>query len=101
MYTGLPVVIVNSSAQSVEVTQTATFTAIVTGVGPFNYQWKRGDNNITNETGSTFKIYNASLSDQANYSSYVSNIYGNFDISNTISLQVTSMQLVNTMSVDI
>ena len=80
-----------SPTQSVEVTHNVTFTVTVTGVGPFNYQWQRDDNNITNETGSTFIIYNVSHSDQNNYSCYVNNNYGDSVVSNTISLQVTSM----------
>ena len=79
------------SAPSIEVTQTAIFTATVTGVGPFNYQWQKEDHNITGETGSTFLIYEVSHSDQANYSCYVSNNYGDSVVSNNISLQVTSM----------
>ena len=36
--------------QSVEITLTATFTAIITGIGPFKYQWQRGNQILTNET---------------------------------------------------
>ena len=78
-------------AQSVEVTQTAVFTAAVTGIGPFNYQWQRGNDNIIGETGPTFTIYDVSESDQANYSCHVSNSYGDSTVSNIVTLQVTSM----------
>ena len=91
MYAGLPKVTVTSSAQSVEVTQSVVFTIAVTGVGPFNYQWQRGNDNITGENGPTFTIYDVSESDQANYSCYVSNNYGDSTISNIVTLQVTSM----------
>ena len=97
---GLPEVVVTTYTQSVEVTQTAVFTATVTGVGPFNHQWQKKGNNITGETGSVFIIYEVSLSDQANYSCYVSNNYGDSAVS-SISLQVTSMQLGYTTSIDV
>ena len=95
--TGLPMVTVTSSAESAEVTHNVTFTAAVTGVGPFNYQWQAENNNITNETGSTFIIYNVSHSDQTNYSCYVSNNYGDSVVSNYISLQVTSTYIIFTV----
>ena len=82
---------VTSYTQSVEVTQTAIFIATVKGIGPFNYQWQREGDNITGETVSTFIIYKVSQSDQANYSCYVSNNYGDSVTSNNINLQVTSM----------
>ena len=84
-------VTVTPSTQSVEVTQTAKFTTTVTGIGPFHYQWQRGNDNLTGETNSTLIINNVSHSDQANYSCYVSNNYGDYAISNHVYLQVTSM----------
>ena len=94
----MPKVTVTSSAQSIEVTQTIVFIAAVTGVGPFNYQWQRGNDNITGEIGSTFTIYDVSESDQANYSCYVSNKYGDSTVSNIVTFQVTSMQLLDTIA---
>ena len=88
---GLPEALVTSSTQVVEVTKTVTFTAAVTGIGPFNYQWQKEGYNITSETGSIFTINNVSSSDQANYSCLVSNDYGDSVVSNIIRLQVTSM----------
>ena len=90
LYIGLPEVLVISSVQTVEVTETVIFTAAATGVGPFNYQWQKDSYNITNETGSTFMIYNVSSSDQANYSCFISNDYGDSVVSNMIRFQVTS-----------
>ena len=60
--TGLPDVVVTTHTQSVEVTHTAVFTATVTGVGGFKYQWQKEGNNITGETDSTFIIYDVSES---------------------------------------
>ena len=84
-------VTVTPSTQSVEVTQTAKFTTTVIGIGPFHYQWQRGNDNLTGETISTLIVNNVSHNDQANYSCYVSNNYGDYAISNQVSLQVTSM----------
>ena len=98
---GLPMLLVTSSSQSVEITRTAIFTAMVTGLGPFSFQWQKEGRNVTGETGSMFVIYNISQSDQANYSCYVSNNYGDSVTSNNTSLQVTSMHLTYAMNVDI
>ena len=95
---GLPKVTVTSSAQPVEASQTVVFTAAVTGIGPFYYQWQRGNVNITGEIGPTFTIDDVSESDQANYSCYVSNNYGDSAFSNIVTLQVTSMQLLDTVA---
>ena len=98
----MPKVTVTSSAQPVEVSQTVVFTAAVTGVGPFYYQWQRRNVNITGETGPTFTIYDVSESDQTNYSCYVSNNYGDSAVSNILTLQVTSMcYCVSYVSVDV
>ena len=79
------------STQSVEVTKTVIFTATVTGVGPFIYQWQKEGYNLSDETSSLFVIYNASSIDQAKYSCYVSNIYGDTAAFNSVIVQVTSM----------
>ena len=83
-----------SSAQPVEASQTVVFTAAVTGIGPFYYQWQKGNVNITGEIEPTFTIDDVSESDQTNYSCYVSNSYGDSAVSNIITLQVTSMYTV-------
>ena len=78
------------SNQSVEVTLSAKFTATVTGVGPFTYQWQRGNKILTKETGNMYRIYNASQIDQNYYRCYVSNTHGDSVVSDRIWLQVTS-----------
>ena len=88
---GLPTVTVIPATQSVEVTKTIVFTALVTGVGPFIYQWQKEGHNLSDEMSPLFVIYNASSIDQAKYSCYVSNIYGDTATSNIVMLQVTSM----------
>ena len=93
--TGQPVIIVTPSNLSVEITHTARFTAIVKGVGPFNYQWQKSKRNLTNEIHSTFVIDNVSVKDQKYYRCYVSNNYGDSVVSNRVWLQVTSEYVCN------
>jgi len=96
------VVNVAPSNQNVEVTLTAIFTATVTGVGPFTYKWQRGNETLTNETGSTYVVYNASQEDQNYYKCHVFNKYGDSIVSERVWLQVTSMHFNenNTVIVD-
>ena len=79
------------SSQSVEVTLTAMFTAVVTGVGPFTYQWQKGNKIMYKETGNTFTVHNASTEDQSHYRCRVFNIHGDSAISDRVWLQVISM----------
>ena len=83
-------VIVSPSNQSVEVTLDAEFTAVVTGVGPFTYQWQRGNRILKKETSSTFTVHNVSQKDQRYYRCRVFNIFGDSAISDTVWLKVTS-----------
>ena len=89
MYVGLPVVSLMPLRQTVEITLTATLTATVNGIGPFTYQWQRGDRNLTGETRNTYVIPNASQKDQNYYRCIVTNNFGDFAISNRVWLQVT------------
>ena len=77
--------------QTVEVTLTAKFTATVTGVGPFTYQWERGNNILKNETRNTYVVKNASQEDQNYYRCIVTNTFGGSVISNRLWLQLTRM----------
>ena len=77
-------------SQSVEVTLTATFTAIVTGLGPFAYQWQKGNQMLTKEARSSYTIYNASQEDQNYYRCHVFNIHGDSVVSDAVWLLVTS-----------
>ena len=76
--------------QSVEITHTARFIIKVKGVGPFNYQWKRGIHNLDNQVYSTLVINNVSAKDQDYYRCNVTNNYGDSVLSNRVFLQVTS-----------
>ena len=87
---GLPIVIVKPSRHSVETSYTAAFTAMVKGVGPFNYQWRKGKHNLTNETQPTIVFKNVSSKDQNYYRCFVTNDYGDFVLSKRVFLRVTS-----------
>ena len=90
-YAGFPAITVTPSSQSVEVTLAATFTATVTGMGPFTYQWQKGNKILHKETGTTYTVYNASKEDQSYYRCRVFNVHGNSAVSHRVWLQVTSM----------
>ena len=81
-YIGLPEVKVTPSNQTVEVTHTAIFTAIVSGVGVenFKYQWIHNGINITGETGNSLIITNVMESDSGDYECIVTNEYGDVTI---------------------
>ena len=89
MYVGLPSVTVTPLIQTVEVTLIAKFTATVTGVEPFTYQWERGNKMLTDETRNTYMVYNASQEDQNHYRCIVTNKFGDSVVSNRLWLQVT------------
>ena len=90
--TGLPVVTVMSSSQSVEVTHNATFTTMVTGVGSnnFTYQWRHNGTIISGETGNTLVITNVMESNSGEYECIVDNQIGDTNTSNVVVLTVTS-----------
>ena len=90
-HVGFLAITVTPSSQSVEVTLAATFTATVTGVGPFTYQWWKGNKILLKETGSTYTVYNATIEDQSYYRCQVFNIHQNSAVSDRVWLQVTSM----------
>jgi len=85
---------VTPSSQSVEVTHTATFTTIVRGVGnkSFTYQWRKGYHHkpINGKTEPILKFDKVSQRNEGQYSCYVENMYGDFAISNTVQLTITS-----------
>ena len=80
------------SSQSVEVTLTATFTTMVTGVGSdnFTYQWRHNGTIISRETGDTLMITNVMESDSGEYECIVANQFGDSNTSPIVLLMVTS-----------
>ena len=96
MITGLPVVtVIPPSSQSVEVTFTATFTTMVTGVGSesFTYQWRHNETiNISEGTNKTLIIPKVTLTDAGVYTCVVINQYGDSNSSSAL-LIVTGMYI--------
>ena len=92
----MPTVTVTPFYQSVEVTNDVVFTADADGVGleSFIYQWKKGDENITEEINSTLVLSNINENHSDNYTCYVSNDYGDSVVSNPVFLYVTSKYLM-------
>ena len=87
-----------SSSQNVEVTLTATFTTMVTGVGSdsFTYQWRHNGTIISGETTYTVMITNVMKSDSGEYECIVTNQFGDTDTSPVVVLMVTSeLTIVN------
>ena len=78
------------SSQSVEVTLTATFTTMVTGVGPFTYQWRHNGTIISGETGDTLMITNVMPNHAGVYNCTIMNPYGDSD-SSSASLIITGI----------
>ena len=83
---------VMSSSQSVEVTLTATFTTMVTGVGSnnFTYQWRHNGTIISRETEDTLMITNVMESDSGEYECIITNQFGDTNTSTVVMLMVTS-----------
>ena len=82
------------SRQRVEVTHNAMLIATASGIGVenFTYQWQRGNNTIKGETTPVLFIYNV-LKKSSRYHTYrciVSNMYGNYAMSNSAKLFVSS-----------
>ena len=90
--TGLPTVILTPSSQTVEVTFTAKFNTIVSGVGSedFTYQWFHNGTIISDENGRSLVITNVTESKSGKYECIVSNYYNNTAISEAATLTVTS-----------
>ena len=80
------------SSQSVEVTNTAIFIPMVTGVGSdnFTYQWRHNGTIISGETEDTLMITNVMESDSGDYECIVTNQFGDINSSDFVVLMVTS-----------
>ena len=80
------------SSQSVEVTDTATFYAVVRGVGSdkFTYQWRKGQNNIRNANGPSLMITNIKKKNAGLYRCVVENKNGDTVVSKAVRLSVAS-----------
>lgn len=100
--TSIPVTINNSSncngvsiiqqpsSQTSSVGNTATFSVVVTGTTPINYQWKKNGTNISGATNSSYTTPNLDISDNGNiYQCYITNCDGTIS-SNTATLTVNN-----------
>ena len=87
------------SSQSVEVTRTAKFTTMVSGVGPFTYHWRHNGTIIRGETRDTLTIRKVVPDNSGVYSCKVMNQYGDSD-SSLASLIVTGMYSFNRFLVE-
>ena len=88
------------SSQSVEVTHTATFVTMVTGVGSdnFTYQWRHNGTIISGETADTLILTKLTLDDTGVYSCTVMNQYGDSD-SSSATLIVTGTYRISQIKV--
>ena len=84
-----PTVSIQPQDQTVFAGQTATFSVIASGTGPFSYQWYYNDDTLlTNATNPSLTITNAQLTDIGGYSVIVSNASGSMP-SDTAALTVS------------
>ncbi|MEI6644715.1 MAG: immunoglobulin domain-containing protein, partial [bacterium] len=68
--------VVSVSNQTVTVDQTTNFVAVVTGDGPFTYQWQKNGTNIVNATNASYTVSSAAVSDAGNYAVSVVSPFG-------------------------
>ena len=73
---GVPVIAVQPTNQSVQVNDPATFTVSATGPGPLSYQWRLNGANIPGATNSIYAITNVQLGDCGSYDVLVANPFG-------------------------
>jgi|GEM_PF-1140558 len=67
------------NTQNVHVTSNATFGALVTGEGPFGYQWLHEGVELPFANASTLIVTNLQLADEGLYSVRVANVYGAYE----------------------
>ena len=84
-----PVIATPPAAQTVGQGETATFTVVASGAGPFTYQWSKGSSPIANATNAIYTINAVSTADAGSYSVVVTNAGGSVT-SATAVLNVTA-----------
>ena len=74
----LPPPSISTQPQSLIVTQgySATFNVAATGASPLSYQWRKNGTDVSGATASIYSIAVAQLSNAADYSVVVTNVYG-------------------------
>jgi pectate lyase len=68
-----PTITTQPAAQSVTVSQSASFTVTATGSGTLSFQWTKNGSAISGATSTTYTIASASSSDAGNYAVVVTN----------------------------
>jgi len=71
-----PVVSIQPATQTLQETQTATFTAMVSGARPWTYQWRKDGVNISGATAAMLTKSNITFADAGNYDVMVTNYKG-------------------------
>ncbi len=77
-----PGITTHPANRTVAVGQSAMFSVVASGTGPFTYQWQRNNANINGATGVSYTLNNAQLSDtgarfRVNVANSVGNLYSN------------------------
>jgi len=85
-----PTITTAPQSASVVVGGSASFTVAVSGVGPFSYQWLKGDAELAGRTSATLDLVSVSAADAGEYRVRVSNSAGSV-LSSTATLTVTSV----------
>jgi len=90
---------VTPSRLRLELRQTATFYAVVRGVGSntFTYQWRKGKRNIRNANGPSLVINNVKERNAGLYSCAVENKNGDTVRSKAVRLSIASKQFLHTL----
>ncbi len=81
-------------SQTVRVGTPVSFSAAITGTGPFGYQWRKDSQDIPGATDLTYNIAAAALTDAGSYTLVVTSTLGSFS-SATAVLTVADLQLTS------
>jgi hypothetical protein len=85
-----PTIATHPAGQSVGAGASATFTVVVSGTGPFSYQWRRDGTVIAGATAATLTLANVQAANAGNYTVAVTNAAGAVNTSNPAALTVAA-----------
>ncbi|MDP4610180.1 MAG: immunoglobulin domain-containing protein [Opitutales bacterium] len=87
-----PVITSQPTSTLVGIGDDVTFTVAVNGIAPFTYQWRKDGTPIPMTDSDTLELTNVQASDEADYSVYITNAYGNVTSDNaTLSISVDTL----------